>query len=218
MGADERVTLRGEGLIALSRPGAAAGGPPAGVATLPGPCLIAALRSGDDGGAGLFLLRPVHVGMRPALCVTAAVVPDHSTRARLQQWAGIPAEIGHLDWIVDGRYREVTWSERGWVLAGSVGKMGWPLAFAFSLAQLRADEPTLLPVRTAGMLRRAAVRLEIPDDDPMKGLGGLHLGWLFGSVHPAGVLSRLAPSTMTAEPASRGWRRARSRAGAGGVA
>src|ERR1700736_6933674 len=107
MATDGSVLLQGEVLLAVVWPGLAAGAVPSEMRALPGPCLIAALRGGADSGSGLFVSRLVHVGIRPALWVTTAVVSDQDTRVRLQGALSVPAEIGTLNWAAGKNYREV---------------------------------------------------------------------------------------------------------------
>lgn len=195
--ADPPWLLHGEGLLAwvAGRPSEPVVLPP-GLAPLPGPAALVAMRY-DASPVGpyveLSVLVPARLGLRPGLCTVAMVVTSPDALAECRRSWGLPAELGDLRWSVgDEPSRGLTWDDRG--LAVTARAFGpavlAPLVPVRSVAW-RPGGAVVLVRRLRARVRPARCRVEVA--------AGGELAWLAGA-HPGVVL---AGARIVAQPARR---------------
>jgi hypothetical protein len=184
--------LDGECVVALVRHSGAGSRlfPP--LRSLPGPRLVVAARYASS-PVGPYLelavAEPARAGARPGLSVTTMIVdsPD-SRRGGRANW-GFPKELGSLGWAAEGDERALRWEERGIkVRALPMGPL-LPVALPSRAFQRLGDDPVAVPLRLRAWGRPARVRVDVPDGDPLAGLGGLRPGFVL-----AGMLLTVGPA------------------------
>lgn len=208
----EQWVLRGEGLVALARLGDMPAPLPSGVAQLPGPGLLSAVRY-TDSTVGPFLelavAVPARVGGRPGWARTLVVVDRPNVRTAIKAQWGLPVMVGSLRWIARNDERELVWEERDLVVRGR-GRgpiLPW-LAWQPTFLE-RHHEPVIASGRMRGTLKLARVHVHVFPGDELAPLAGSHPGAVLrGLQHrrgPARVLRTghlLAPRpAATPEPA-----------------
>jgi hypothetical protein len=207
--------VRGEILLAWARwPEGRAGRLPDGVAPLPGPVAMAAVRYSDS-PVGPYLelsvAEPARIGLRPGLCVTASVVSDPAAKVGCRLNWGMPAGLGRLSWSADGEERELVWEDRGLVQRARPAGPRLPVVLPIQCVQRRGDGPVLAPRRLVGLARFARVSVKVPGDDPLAPLAGDHVGFMVSAARlllrparrPSGLLSSLRAPSQAPEAAHR---------------
>jgi hypothetical protein len=209
--------LSGESIVCLARwPGARDRGRlPAGLRRLPGPALVVAVRyTGSPVGPYLELAvgEPARLGARPGWSITTMIVDSPDSRlGGVLNW-GFPKQLGTLRWSVEGRRRELRWEERGITVAGEASRFVLPALVPVRALQRRSDGPVVVPGRLRGMARPATVTVTAPEDDPLTGLSGAHLGVVVSGMRfivkparrPAGITTSLRAPLRAPEPAPGG--------------
>jgi len=201
--ADPPWLLRGEGMLAWvdgrsERPLAL----PAGLAPLPGPAAIVAMRY-DDTPVGpyteLSVVVPARLGLRPGLCTVAMVVTSSDALAESRRSWGLPVELGDLRWAAgDGDDRTVEWAQRSLVFtARAYGpSVLVPFVPVRSVAW-RPSGPLVLARRLRARVRPARCHVEVGSADDLSWLAGTHRGLALAGARivaqaarrPAGLLS-----------------------------
>jgi hypothetical protein len=188
---------------------------PVGVAPLPGPVIVIALRY-TDSPVGPFtelaVAEPARIGLRLGFCITISVVSAPPARVGGRLGWGFPRELGCLTWTVDGRDRVLRWEERGIEVRGRAGPGVLPVLVPLRSMQRRADGPVLVPGRVRALAHPCHVELVVPPADDLGGLVGSHPGLVLHGLRlllrparrPAGVLSTLRAPLRAPEPALSG--------------
>lgn len=204
--------LSGESMIGLARCRTPLGALPAGLARVPGPVLVVAVRyDGSPVGPYLELAigEPARLGARLGWCMTTMVVDSADSRADGRRNWGFPKELGTLVWDRDGDARELRWTERQVVVRGEPGRFRLPALVPVRAMQRRSDGPVVVPGRLRGMARLARVTVEAPATDALAPLVGVHRGCTVDGMrlvvrparHPFGFTSSLRAPLAAPEPA-----------------
>ena len=207
--------MRGEILLAWARwPDGRADRLPEGIAPLPGPVTVAAVRYSDSPVGPYLELsvgEPARIGLRPGLCVTSSVVSDPAAKVGWRLNWGMPAGLGRLSWSSDGDERELVWEDRGVVVRARPVGPPIPVLVPMRSVQRRGDGPVLVPRRLAGLMRFARVSVKAPGDDALAPLAGDHRGAIVSAARlrlrparrPSGLLSSLRAPSQAPEAARR---------------
>jgi hypothetical protein len=186
---------------------------PRGIARLPGPAVLVAVRTSGQpagrlgrSGTGVFLASWARLGVRPLLSVICGVVGDDETRVRLEAGVGLPVVCGTLSWASDGRRIEVMWKEQGMTLRARAGRTVLPALLSTRLGQVREDGPVMFPARIRGLARAAAATIDVAEEVDLGWLAGRHRGALLSAGHlvmrparqPVGLLSSLRAPALGA--------------------
>jgi hypothetical protein len=203
--------LLGDCVVGLARR-PRGGALPEGLRPLVGPAVVIAARY-QESPVGpyseMFVAEPAHVGLRPGLCVTTAVVdsPDARVGGRVN-W-GFPKELGTLLWDRDGDERQLKWVERGVAVRGRRSGPTMPVLIPMRNLQRRSDAPVVVPATVRGRGHMARIEVEVGDNDPLACLAGSHRGMVVDGLHftldparlPAGLTSTLRAPLTAPEPA-----------------
>ncbi len=185
---------------------------PDGLRRIPGPCQLVAARY-DDSPVGpyreLAVAEPARLGARLGLCITTMAVTSVDSRLGGRVNWGFPKELGTLVWLDEGDDRVLRWEERGIVVRAT--PVGPPLPVLLPLRALQRRADGLVSVRgyAKGRGRVARVEVTVPEDDPLAGLGGRHMGLTVAGMRlvvnparrPVGVTATLRAPLRAPEPA-----------------
>jgi hypothetical protein len=213
--------LHGEGILAwvAGRPSPPLALPP-GLAPLPGPAAVVAMRY-DDTPVGpyveLSVAVPARLGLRPGLCTVAMVVTSAEALAECRRSWGLPAELGDLRWSAGeaGAGRTVSWEGRGLVLTGRAfgPRVLAPFVPVRSVAW-RPSGRVVLARRLRARVQAARCEVDVDAGDDLSWLAGRHPGMDLAGARivaqaarrPAGLLSsvpwRDRPAGAAPEPAA----------------
>jgi hypothetical protein len=208
-------TLTGEAIVTVvGRRGRVLGDLPAGVAPVPGPGVLIAVRyqaSPIGPFTELNLLEPGRLGGRPGWCTTLSVVNDARARTVGRQAWGIPRQLGVLAWASDGATCELSWPEGDLTVTAERRRGTWPFLVSMRILQRRSDGHVGVPVRTWGLAHRAAVKVA-GGAGPFAPVAGHHIGVLAAgqrihmrpAVLPVGLTRALVAPLHAPEPALAG--------------
>jgi hypothetical protein len=173
-------SLTGESIVGLARGRGARLGPlPTGVARVPGPVLVVAVRY-DGSPVGPYLELsvgvPARLGIRLGWCMTMTVVDSAAARSGGRANWGFPTELGTLVWERAGGERSLRWVERDIEVRGVPGRVRLPALVPVRAVQRRRDGPVVVPGRLRGLARVAAVTVSAPADDALASIVGRHRG------------------------------------------
>jgi hypothetical protein len=205
-------TLGGESLVCLVRCPWSSTSLPAGLARLPGPLLVVAVRYSDSPvGPYLELAvgEPARLGARPGWCITTMVVDSAESRIGGRLNWGFPKEIGTLVWEADGAERCLRWVERGIEVRGRASGLRLPVLVPVRSLQRRSDGPVVVPGGLRGLARVTRLVVTVPERDPLAPIAGRHLGAHVASMrmrmrparHPVGITSTFRAPLRAPEPA-----------------
>lgn len=204
--------LRGEALVAFVRRGGYGTRLPDGIAAMPGPALVLAVRfTSSPVGPYLRLAvaEPARLGGRLGWCLTTVVVNNQQAwRGERLNW-GVPAQLGLLGWAQENEERQLVWEDRRIEVRGSAGGRAFPLMCPVRSLQQRGDGAVVVPGRLRGRARLARIDLRTEEDDELSWLCGRHRGFVLSGLQqvvrkgrqPVGLTATLLAPARAPEPA-----------------
>jgi hypothetical protein len=191
---------------------------------LPGPLAIV-IQNITDSPVGPFVSiaigEPARLGLRPGYFFGISAVSSAEARRLGRLSWGFPHELGSLVWDRDDQQRRFEWQERNLRITATVGRGVIPFVLPVRSLQHRTDGPVVVPTRLRSLARRAAVEVEMGEDDPLFALAGVHHGFVLSGLavrrraarRPLGLLSTFRAPLRAPEPGvagMTGWRPGRA--------
>ncbi len=185
---------------------------PDGLRRMPGPCAITAARY-DDSPVGpyreLAVGQPARLGARLGVCITTMAVTSVDSRLGGRVNWGFPKELGTLVWYDEGDGRVLRWEERGIIVRATPVGPALPVLLPLRALQRRSVGLVSVLGHARGRGRMARVEVSVPDDDPLAGLAGRHVGLMVAGMRlvvsparrPVGLTATLRAPLRAPEPA-----------------
>lgn len=209
--ADPPWLLHGEGMLAwVAWPPAQAHSLAPGLAPLPGPAAVVAMRY-DDSPVGpyveLSVVVPARLGLRPGLFTVAMAVTSPEALAECRRSWGLPAELADLRWSVGdgdtggGDVRTVAWEARGLVFTGR--GFGPSVLAPFVPVRSVAWRPSgavVVARRLRARVRVAKCSVEVAPDDDLSWLAGRHPGMALAGARVVAQAARRPTGLLSSVP------------------